>query len=229
MINNCFKKVFYKHRASNSCRTLTAIRQKRAPALAVSLLIGLMLGNGSGAEELNSERIERLFGNYRISVLEQTARGRLSNLHSIHDSLVTCRTLATVQYHSPVPAVLRDAHREILAGGSIGATLKNHGWQVRKLTQYVGDIEAPADARRLSTLMRIPVPRTLALHAYQLNAVDDDGGEYAYATIVELHHPDYLSVEALRELYGSHPVAPLAAGKLEEIRDLAKSSMTDSP
>ncbi len=185
-----------------------------------------MLGSGSGAEELNSERIERLFGNYRISVLEQTALRRLSNLHSVHDSQTTCRTLAMVQYHSPVPETLREAHREILAGGSIGATLKNHGWRVRKLNQYVGDIEAPADAGRLSALMRIPVPRTLALHAYQLNAVND-GGEYAYATIVELHHPDYLSVDALRELYGSHPVTPLAAGRLEEIRDLARSSMAN--
>ena len=204
------------------------MRLNRAPTLAVSLLIGLMFGNGSGAEELNSERIERLFGNYRISVLEQTALKRLSNLHSVHDSLATCRTLAMVQYHSPVPAALTDAHREILAGGSIGATLKSHGWRVRKLTQYIGDIEAPADAERLSALMRIPVPQTLALHAYQLDAVGD-GGEYAYATIVELHHPDYLSVDALRRIYDNHPTAPLTADRLEEIRDLARSSMGRAP
>lgn len=207
---------------------MVAIRQPGARLLAAGLLLGLLLGCDNGAEELNSERIERLFGSYRVDVLEQSAHHRLANLHSIHDSTPICRTLAIVRYHRPVAAELRDAHQEILAGGSIGATLQNRGWRVKKLNQQLGDIVAPASAERLRTLMQISLPQTLALHAYQLNAVRD-GAEYEYATIIELHHPDYLSAEALHALYDDQPAISLSAEKLMEIRDLARSSMHNPP
>jgi hypothetical protein len=49
--------------------------------------------------------------------------------------------------------------------------------------------------------MRLSLPQNLATHVY-LFVVRKDKRSYSYATIVELHHPDYLSAENLTDTYG---------------------------
>ena len=49
--------------------------------------------------------------------------------------------------------------------------------------------------------MKIALPATLATHHY-LFTVTRDERSWNYATITEIHHPQYLTVEDLHDLYG---------------------------
>ena len=53
----------------------------------------------------------------------------------------------------------------------------------------------------------------LATHGYGLAVVEDDQ-LFGYATIVEIHHPDYLDLESVENIYGS----VLPGDALPEIR-----------
>ena len=169
-----------------------------------------------GSEELNSERIERRFGSYGVAVLEQSADLRIANLYSVEDAEPICRTFAIVRFELPVPETLRAPHKEILAGGSIGAVLKDAGWQVSKSHLYLGGYDASADASRLADLMSLSLPTALAMHVYRLDAVRGND-TIAYATIIELHHPDYLSERSLKALYDGSPSQPLPSAGLGRI------------
>jgi hypothetical protein len=163
--------------------------------------IGLALASLAPAEEprelLNSERIAAAFGSYGVEVLEQDDALRVSNLYSVADDGRTCRTFAVVQY-GPVAAELEDEHAAIVAGGSIGAVLSAAGWEVRKTHLRYGRLEATA---RLATLMRVPPGTPLAVHVYALD-VAQPSRTLEYATLVEIHHPDYLTNDDLLEIYG---------------------------
>jgi hydroxymethylpyrimidine pyrophosphatase-like HAD family hydrolase len=55
---------------------------------------------------------------------------------------------------------------------------------------------------RVADLMRDLSARPLAIHLYDL-VVSKNGAEAVYATIGEVHHPDYLNLEQLRAIYGT--------------------------
>ena len=53
----------------------------------------------------------------------------------------------------------------------------------------------------IGELMRIDLPESLATHVYLL-IVSKDERSFTYATITEIHHPDYLSSADLKTIYG---------------------------
>ena len=138
---------------------------------ALALLPMVLLWDSGLALELNSERIERRFGNYGVRVLEQEAQLRVSNLFSTGASGRICRTLALVRFQPQMEIALAGAHAQILRGASLGATLRKHGWQITKTNRYLGEINAPANAHRVIQLMRLAQPQTLAMHIYDLRRV----------------------------------------------------------
>ncbi len=148
---------------------------------------------------LNSERIERQFGSYGIEVLHSDASLRLSDLFSEDRQTVerTTRTIALVEYPTVVAPSFAAAHRVILAGGSIGATLQADGWRVDKRHRYFGATEASA---AIAASMNVRVPVLLAAHAYDLTITRGDERHH-YATILEIHHPGYLTPSAVVEIY----------------------------
>ena len=158
------------------------------------------LGQGPGRELLNSERIAAAFGSYGVEVLEQDDTVRVSSLFSLAADEKTCRTFAVVRY-APVDPAVSAEHAAIVAGGSIGAVFAAHGWEVRKTHLAYAERSA---SPRLASLMRIGSGTPLAEHVYVLD-VAKDGRTIEYAALVEIHHPDYLSVVDLAEIYG--PVA----------------------
>lgn len=149
-------------------------------------------------EILNSERIERRFGSYGIEVLSSDARFRVSNLYSLHDGARICRTFAVVAYPPRIDPRFRREHEEIVAGGSIGAVFARNGWTVTKRHLHFGDLPATP---KVAGLMRTDEGVPLAVHVYVL-AVDKDGEAFDYATIAEVHHPEYLSSADLPRIYG---------------------------
>ncbi len=154
-------------------------------------------------EMLNSERIEARFGNFGIRVLGSARSLRTSNLFSVDEGVETTRTFAVVEYPAIPDPSYEVVHAQILAGGSIGASFQDAGWAVTKTHEHFGTrLSTPA----LEELMHLSSPAALAAHIYRLD-VERDGRTLPYARILEVHHPDYLSLDAVIRIYGSGPRA----------------------
>ncbi len=173
-------------------------RAMLATLLAASLIIVAQSQPSADRELLNSERIESVFGNYGLELLRSTPALRVSNLFSTHDGGRICRTFAMAVYPADVDAAIAAEHAAILDGGSIGSTFVDNGWRVVKTHRYVGQIDSTPN---LDALMGGIVPTRLAVHVYTLGVTNGEH-EIDYATMAEVHHPDYLSADAVREVYG---------------------------
>jgi hypothetical protein len=162
---------------------------------------------------LNSERIEKRFGSYGIDVLENDERIRVSSLYSGAGADKTTRTFAIVSYPQRLAPALEAAHRSIVAGGSIGAVFKADGWQVTKTHDYFGQLAA---TDKLASLMRISEGTRLAVDVYVLH-VAKRGRTYDYATIVEIHHPNYLRLDDLVRIYNGGRPPPAPDARVREV------------
>ena len=182
-------------------------------------LTAFLTACASEAVLLNSERIEQRFGNYGIELLESEVGLRRSNLFSRDGNLATCRTYALVEFAAQLDERYADTHATVLAGGSIGATARERGWDIRKHTAYIGELRLPERATQVSRLMRLRGGERLAVHVYRL-MLAEAGDALPYATIVEIHHPDYLDLADLRALYVDDDAGTLPAAEIERIGDL---------
>ena len=150
----------------------------------------------------NSERIQIKFGNYSIDIVENDSRIRVSSLCSTHDGVRIIRTVAVVAYPSVIEKAFRNEHDAIVNGQSIGTLFKNRGWEIEKHHQYFGEIETPNDlfcevANRDGTQQT-----RSAIHVYTL-VVKKDNTSFEYASIAEVHHPEFLQLDDLASIYGS--------------------------
>ena len=170
-------------------------------------------------ELLNSERIETTFGSYGIEVLQNDPTLRRSNLYSVQDGVRTCRTYAVVRFLEQPDARTRDEHSKIVSGGSIGEVFKSHGWRIFKQTLHVGDAQLQHGDTAIAPMMRLDGERSLAMHVYRL-LIEKDDASLDYATIVEVHHPDYLNVSDLKRLYPVSEEAILSADQLAALVSL---------
>jgi hypothetical protein len=170
---------------------------------------------------LNSERIEQRFGSYGIDVLSSDGIVRVSDLYSLEDGRKICRTFAVVLYPAVPDPRYADAHAEILRGGSIGAVFEQLGWTVTKRNLHFGTL---APTAKTAELMHDHTARPLAIHVYGLD-VTKDGATLPYATIAEVHHPDYLTLHQVRAIYGEAEAAPGAADVVQRVLDVAKEKM----
>ena len=165
---------------------------------------------------LNSERIEHRFGSYGIEVLASEAGLRRSSLYSMDGDIATCRTYAVVRFADQLDDFYREEHAKVLAGNSIGAIFRSHGWNVHKQTIYIGRVSLPTRSTRIGQLMHIGGQPELALHVYQLLLARNDQ-VFEYATIVEAHHPEYLSKNDVLELYEYDESAGLSPQAISEL------------
>jgi hypothetical protein len=180
---------------------LVATRQ--AGALGGLLLLVWLQGCTTAQPPLNSERIEDRFGSFGIDVLPSPDGIRRSNLYSVHDGEPICRTYAVVRLHELAadagPALAR-ARRAIDAGASIGATLKDAGFEVHKRTRYLGSLPEVHPVPRWVAWMQTGSSAGLAVHMYELY-VKKSSEDIDIAFIIEVHHPDYLGLNDLERLY----------------------------
>lgn len=164
----------------------------------------------------NSERILQKFGSFGIEVLENSPGLRVSSLFSTHGGVNINRTFAVVAYPDIVEPAFASEHAAIINGESIGIVFKQNGWRITKDHQYFGEIDAPADhfGQPGDALGKTTIPT--AIHVYSL-VVSKDGAEYRYALIAEIHHPDFLRLEDLAEIYAGEFDTHLE--KRDRIRD----------
>ena len=184
-----------------------------------SVLAAILSACATESVKLNSERIEKRFGSYGIEVLASEAGLRRSSLFSFDGDTSTCRTYAVVQFVEQLDERYNDAHSKVLAGRSIGATFREDGWDVRKRTLYIGTVRLPEIRTPVGELMRLTGAHDIALHVYQLVLARAET-ELEYATILEAHHPEYLSAENLREIFADAASASLPTGDLAQLSNL---------
>jgi len=149
---------------------------------------------------LNSERIEQRFGSYGIDVLASEAGLRRSSLYSIENGEHVCRTYAVVRFTDNPDSSYGRLHARVLAGNSLGEVFKSNGWSIHKQTLHIGSFALPTVDTEIGRLMGLGAGRTVALHIYQLLLARDEQ-VFEYASIIEAHHPDYLSQFDLLDIY----------------------------
>lgn len=171
-------------------------------------------------EHLNSERIEDQFGSYGIEVLSSEPGLRRSALYSNESGSHTCRTYAVVRFVEKPDAIIGSEHAQILAGNSIGAIFKANGWAIHKETLHIGAVGVDIDDNHLASLMRLVQAREVAVHVYRL-LLQKAGQAIDYATIIELHHPDYLRELDLRDMYPLDAGSALAPQQINELLALS--------
>lgn len=161
----------------------------------------LALAACTATKPLNSERIAATFGSYGVRVLDATAERRISSLESIEDGRPVTRTLAIVTFEPDAPAAIAGLHAQIVDGASIGATFRDAGWTIDKPLIGIDEVSIPQSSLAMASLMNVPLPISAGLHAYRFHISKGDVS-VRYATIVEIHHPDYLSADDLERIYG---------------------------
>ncbi|MFL0064246.1 hypothetical protein V3A08_01255 [Tenacibaculum maritimum] len=152
--------------------------------------------------KLNSERIKIKYGNYGVDVLKATSLLRVSNLYSLHKNKKITRTLAFVEYPKQINQVFLKEHSRIINGASIGSTFKQSNWIIKKKHLLFSEIFPSVNYTGLYKLMGGIAPSKLAIHTYKFT-IEKEGKTYLYAIISEIHHPDYLSLTALKKNYGN--------------------------
>jgi hypothetical protein len=166
----------------------------------ISLTSFLVYACAVEPETLNSDRIEQQFGNYGVEIIEQSPVLRRANLYSDDGTERICRTYAVVKFLEVDSARIAVPHRLVLAGGSIGATFREAGWQIHKETTYIGAVSTADLQQPVIELMRIKTPASIGVHVYRLALISEQDSIH-YATILEAHHPEYLSRNDLLEIY----------------------------
>jgi len=184
-----------------------------------SVLAAVLSACATESVNLNSQRIEKRFGSYGIEVLASEAGLRRSSLFSFDGDTSTCRTYALVQFVEQLDERYNDAHSKVLAGDSIGETFREDGWDVRKKTLYIGSVRLPEPRTPVGDLMRLTGAHDIALHVYQL-VIAREETELEYATILEAHHPEYLSAGDLQVIFEGASGATLPSAELAQLSGL---------
>ena len=151
--------------------------------------------------ELNSERIRQTFGSYGVDVLSNNASRRVTSLYSNNGDEKITRTYAVVDFTDAATSALATEHALIESGNSIGEVFSDTGWSIEKRHLFIGEFDVPATYAEIGKLMRVGLPQILATDVYVF-AVNKNNQSHNYATITEIHHPDYLSAADLKRIYG---------------------------
>ncbi|MEM1263405.1 MAG: hypothetical protein AAGH76_13475 [Pseudomonadota bacterium] len=148
---------------------------------------------------LNSERIRARYGDYAVDVRYQSESLRISELYSRATGERHTRTIAIVEFAAvPVPE-LAAVDATIRAGASLGATLRNAGWEIAKESLWIGTVDPAQTAhRRLRTAMCSSENLPIAAYRYRLRITKSGDQAYTYATVTEFYDPDYLDEQAVR-------------------------------
>ena len=149
----------------------------------------------------NSDRIQLKFGNYGIEIVENGLRIRVSNLFSTAAGVKTNRTFAVVMYPAVIDPAFSKEHKAIINGRSIGIVFKESGWLIEKHHQYIGELETLSDFSCVHSVFGDIGAVRPVIHVYSL-LIKKNNNQFHYASIAEVHHPDYLGLQELQTIYG---------------------------
>ncbi len=176
----------------------------------------------------NSDRIRLKFGNYGIEILENGLKLRVSNLYSIDGGVKTNRTFAVVSYPAVIAPEFSKEHGAIINGQSIGIVFKDNGWFIDKRHLYFGSLESSSACLDVDLIFGDIGKFQPVIHLYSL-FVRKNGFEFQYASIAEVHHPEYLDLDDLSLIYGHEFDSSDAKDKdINDYLDIVKSKMQDA-
>jgi len=138
---------------------------------------------------LNSDAIKATFGSYGVEVISQSESTRVANLYSLSGNAKICRTLAVTEFVLPMDPTLKEAHRVIRAGGSIGATLRSAGFTINKKLLIKTETAAGDEFVSL-THGSVLIGAPLYTKVYALFAQRGER-QIPYAVIAEAYHPEH--------------------------------------
>lgn len=163
---------------------------------------------------LNGDRIKAKFGSYGVKVLMQDEQKglRISNLYSEGKDGHVMRVVAMVDFVPTVDPRLKAAHREIIAGGSIGAVLVKHQFAVDKHIIFKGEISDVPE--KILHAMRVS-PTKLATTVYELKAKIGDE-LLPYCTITELYSPEFLTLLDLNLILAREQIGLIGPNNVAE-------------
>lgn len=163
------------------------LHRRALPLILLACLFPLTPAWGEVTPTLNSDAIKATFGSYGVEVIDQAAGTRVANLYSGHGDEKVCRTLAVTEFTQPIDDALLVSHKEILAGASIGATLRASGFTINK--KLLIKTEIPANRAFVSLANGTTTEGTpLFTKVYALFAETSDSS-LPYAVIAEAYHP----------------------------------------
>jgi hypothetical protein len=178
-----------------------------------------------GVDLGNSDRIRLRFGSYGIEIIENDLKIRVSNLYSVEDGVRTSRTFAVVVYPSVIEPAFSKEHDEITNGQSIGIVFKNNGWVINKHHQYFGKIEGTSEKSAVVSVLGEIGNAQPVVHVYSLFVKKHDA-EYHYASIAEVHHPQYLGLDDLKAIYGDeYQRTRVVNTKVRDLLNVVKTKM----
>ena len=117
-------------------------------------------------------------------------------------------------------AVIDAEHAQILAGQSIGAIFKASGWTIVKETLHIGTAALDDAGHPVAALMRLVHSTVVAMHVYRL-LLEKRQQAIEYATLIEMHHPDYLDRSDLLKLFSVDAPTSLRPQQIEEYKTLS--------
>jgi len=170
---------------------------------------------------LNSERIFQKFGSYGIELINQENDFRQTSLYSESEQGRVTRTFASVKFLEPVNPGIELLHKRILKGSSIGSTFKAESWHIDKYGLRIDELEVKP-TNQVYALMQLEEPQSLALHLYLFSASKAYEPSINYALIAELHHPDYMSLQDLNEIYAEQMDLSRGEGLQDQVNSLLK-------
>ena len=163
------------------------LHRRALPLILLVCLFPLTPAWGEVTPTLNSDAIKATFGSYGVEVIDQAAGTRVANLYSWHDADKVCRTLAVTEFMQPVDESLLESHKAIVAGASIGATLRAAGFTINK--KLLIKTEVPANDSFVALANGTTTVGTpLFTKVYALFAETSDSS-IPYAVIAEAYHP----------------------------------------
>lgn len=197
--------------------------------------IAPLFGTAALAEvtpRLNSDAIRERFGSYGVEVIEQEETTRAANLFSIEAGESICRTLAVTEFVLPTNEALLKSHQQIIAGGSIGATLRKAGFDINK--KLLIKTEVPANAAFVA-LSKGTVPtgtalytKVYALFAQSVATDTEQPRAIPYAVIAEAYHPEHFP-PVHEEISEAPELREAAQRVLEHLEQFSLKSESASP
>jgi hypothetical protein len=124
-------------------------------------------------------------------------------LYSTHNGEIITRTFAVVHYPEKIDSVFLKEHIKIIEGESLGSVFKLNHWKIEKKSIFFGEILPSNDFEETYKLMGNIAPSKLSIHIYTFY-IKKNNKEFQYATISEIYHPNYLTLNDLKDIYKDH-------------------------
>ena len=163
------------------------LHRRALPLTLLACLFPLTPAWGEVTPTLNSDAIKATFGSYGVEVIDQVTGTRVANLYSGHGTDKVCRTLAVTEFMQPIDKSLLESHKAIVAGASIGATLRAAGFTINK--KLLIKTEIPANDAFVALANGTTAAGTPLFTKVYVLYVESNGSSLPYAVIAEAYHP----------------------------------------